>query len=192
MYVCSVIQDECFYQLRTVEQLGYVVFCFQTTYSGIASFQVLVQSQEYNVSYVLGEIDQFLENFGASTITNFTKRSLGERKSLYASLLRQKSQTLTEESDRLWSEIAIGREQFDFNNQLINTLDAITPDSLLDFYTRYITDSAQYRKLVVGVYGEGKMVDLAQDSTYCLDYDTVDHSVLDYPLPNGGSNCAVS
>ena len=185
----SATQDECFYQLRTVEQLGYVVFCFQPIYSGIASFQVLVQSQEYNASYVLQEINKFLENFGHSTIGNFTEKTLGKQKRLYASTLRQKSQTLTEESDRLWIEIATGREQFDYSDQILRGLDSVGTESLSQFYSDHITDSDHYRKLIVGVYGSDKQVDFSQDSTYCLDWDTLDHTTtLQYPTPD--SNCS--
>jgi protease-3 len=183
-----IIGDECFYQLRTVEQLGYVVFCFHVTLSGVASFQALVQSEEYNASYVLREIDLFLESFGAMTVANFTGESLGAQKDLYARTLRKKSQTLKDESDRLWSEISSGREQFDYNDQLLAALDGITPESLRQFYRRYITDHNQYRKLVVGVYGADKPVDFSDDSTYCIDWDTLDHSVLEYPTAN--SNCS--
>lgn len=184
------LQDECFYQLRTVEQLGYVVFCFQASYSGIASFQLLVQSQEYNASYVLQEIDLFLENFGNSTIENMTVGSLKKQKKLYASTLRQRSQTLTEESDRLWVEIATGREQFNYNDQILKTLNTISPESLQQFYTQHITDSSQYRKLVLGVYGADKAVDFSQDSTYCLDWNTLDQSTLEFPTTE--NNCLLS
>ena len=185
------LQDECFYQLRTVEQLGYVVFCFQTSYSGMATFQALVQSQEYNASYVLGKINLLLDNFGASTVANFTDETLSSEKESYASTLRQKSQTLAEESDRLWSEITTGREQFDFNEQLLRASSTITADSLRRFYSMYITDPDQYRKLVLGVYGEGKTVDFSQDSTYCIDYATLNQTVLEYPTSNQGNNCSV-
>ena len=183
-------QDQCFYQLRTVEQLGYVVFCFQTANSGITSFQAVVQSQEYNASYVLGKIDKFLEDFEVSTIANFTDETLAANKELYARTLRKKSQTLRDESDRLWGEILSGREQFHYNSQLLGALDSITPESLRQFYRHHMTDPAQYKKLVVGVYGADSPVDLSQDSSYCIDWETTDHSVLEYNANN--SNCSHS
>lgn len=184
------LQDQCFYQLRTVEQLGYVVFCFQANYAGIGSFQVVVQSQEYNTSYVLGEIDRFMENF-TSTIDHLTEYTLNAHKKSYASTLEQKSQTLSEESDRLWEEITTGREQFDYNNQLLEALHDINTQDMQQFYTRYITDSTQYKKLVLGVYGEDKAVNFSQDFSYCIDYNTLDHAVSQYPTSDHTS-CAIS
>ena len=181
-------QDQCFYQLRTVEQLGYVVFCFQPTYSGITSFQALVQSQEYNTSYVLGKINTFLENFEISTIANFTDDTLSANKELYARTLRKKSQTLRDESDRLWGEISTGREQFDYNDQLLGALSSITPQSLLGFYRQHMTDPTQFRKLVIGVHGVDKPVDLSQETSYCIDWETIDQNVLEYNATN--SNCS--
>lgn len=171
-----------------MEQLGYVVFCFQTTYSGIASFQAVVQSQEYNASYVIREINQFLQNFEDSTIATFTDEKLSSNKKLYARKLRKKSQTLRDESSRLWNEILDGREQFDYNDQILHALDSISLDSLRQFYRRHITDSSQFKKLVIGVYSEDKPVDLSQESSYCIDWDSLDHSLLDYTATN--SNCS--
>ena len=171
-----------------MEQLGYVVFCFHTTYSSITSFQTLVQSQEYNATYVLGEIDLFLENFEISTVANFTEGTLRDKKEEYARTLRKKSQTLTDESDRLWSEIATGREQFDYSSQLLGGLDSITPQSLHQFYRRYITDPSSYRKLMVGVYGADNPVDFVEESDYCIDWDTLDHTAFEYPTDS--TNCS--
>ena len=175
-----------------MEQLGYVAFCFQNTYSAIGSFQVVVQSQEYNASYVLREINQFLDNFGSSTIANLNDATLATQRDLYAGTLRKKSQTLTEESDRLWGEIVTGREQFDYKSQILTALSDTTAQDIRQFYTRYITDSDQYRKLVLGVYGEGKEVDFSQDFTYCIDYDTLDHTTLHYPTSQQSMNCTMS
>ena len=184
------LQDFCFYQLRTVKQLGYVAFCFQGNYGGIGSFQVVVQSQEYNASYVLREIDQFLEDFGNSTIANMSTTDLEMKKKLYANSLKQKSKTLSEESDRLWEEIATGTQQFDYNSQLLNTLSSITAQDVEQFYTSHITNSSQYRKLVLSVYGKDKEVDFSSDFSYCMDYDKIDQTAEQYPTPN--TQCSMS
>jgi insulysin len=188
----QIVGDECFNQLRTIEQLGYVAFCFQNTYSAIGSFQVVVQSQEYNASYVLREINRFLENFGSSTIDTLTDSALNTQRELYASTLRKKSQTLTEESDRLWGEIVTGREQFDYNYQIIRALSGTTAKDIRDFYSHHITNSTQFKKLVVGVYGEGKEVDFSDDFSYCIDYGTLDHSISHYPTSDPSMNCTMS
>lgn len=172
-----------------MEQLGYVAFCFQGNYAGVGSFQLVVQSEEYNASYVLREIDRFLDNFYASTVATMTKRQLEGQKALYANTLKQKSQTLSDESDRLWSEIVTGREQFDYNNQILKALKAIDVDSMQLFYTQHITDSKQYRKLVLAVYGEDKEVDFSQDFSYCIDYDALDHLSLQYPTSDSTTSC---
>ena len=33
-------QDQCFYQLRTIQQLGYAVFCHNRVNEGVGSFEV--------------------------------------------------------------------------------------------------------------------------------------------------------
>jgi len=38
------IQDQCFYQLRTIQQLGYVAFCRNRVNEGVGSFEVSTSS----------------------------------------------------------------------------------------------------------------------------------------------------
>lgn len=186
----STHQDLCFYQLRTVEQLGYVVRCRQSTYSGTSSFQLLVQSQEYNTSYVLGRINRFLDDLGTSVVANYTVEQLQDNKELYARSLRKTSQTLVQENSRLWGEVRTGRRQFDYSQLLLDALDSITPQSLQQFYQTYILDPTTHRKLILGVYGVDKPVDLSSQSDYCIDWDNLNHSVLEYTSSN--SNCLSS
>ena len=37
-------QDQCFYQLRTIQQLGYVAFCHNRVNEGVGSFEVSFSS----------------------------------------------------------------------------------------------------------------------------------------------------
>jgi len=38
--IVSYQQDQCFYQLRTIQQLGYAVFCHNRVNEGVGSFEV--------------------------------------------------------------------------------------------------------------------------------------------------------
>ena len=38
-------QDQCFYHLRTIQQLGYVAFCHNRVNEGVGSFEVSFVSQ---------------------------------------------------------------------------------------------------------------------------------------------------
>ena len=38
-------QDQCFYQLRTIQQLGYVAFCHNRVNEGVGSFEVSFSSE---------------------------------------------------------------------------------------------------------------------------------------------------
>ena len=180
-YICS-LQDLCFYQLRTVEQLGYVVFCYQTSYEGEGSFQVVVQSQEYNATYVLGEIDKFLDNFGSSVIEELNSSKLEDHKSLYANTLKQKPQTLSDEGDEFWGEVSTGRERFDYSHLLLDMLLHVNTTAVKQFYRDHISSPGQYRKLVIGVYGEGKTVDFSQANfKFSLNYDSHNQTATEYP-----------
>jgi len=181
-------QDFCFYQLRTVEQLGYVAFCFQTSSEGVGSFQVVVQSEEYSAPYVLGEIDKFLIAFG-DNFANMITSEWNTQKDLYKTTLKQKAQILTDESDMLWGEIITGREQFDYQQQLVEILPNITLESMQQFYSTHITNSSEYRKMVIGVHGKGSSANFTDANfMYCLSYSTLDQTAQEFP--SGNVNCA--
>ena len=183
----SFIQDFCFYQLRTVEQLGYVVRCFQANYAGMGSFQVVVQSEEYSAPYVLQEIDNFLVDFVEQYLANMTENEWEMQKDLYERALQQKEQTLSDEGDSFWSEIVTGREQFDYNQQVLKQVTGITLQNFLDFYTSRITDPTVYRKMVIALYGSGTNSNFTSANfQHCLDYASIDQTTTVYPTANEG------
>ena len=188
-YVCMHVhhshthtQNECFFELRTRQQLGYVVFCFKQTNNMIGSFQVLVQSQEYDPEHVLNSVDKFLQSYYDETIQsdNFTIM-FAEQKQVLKLSLQQREPTLQERTNRLWTQITNGQLQFDYNSQLLSMLssDSINATSMNSFYCDNILDSSIYHKLVLVVYGEGK--EFEPDVNYPLEYGSLLQNITHYP-----------
>lgn len=51
---------DAFYQLRTQEQLGYIVSLFPSSELGVSSIQAVVQSASHSAAHCVGRIDAFV------------------------------------------------------------------------------------------------------------------------------------
>lgn len=175
----QMIADLCFQQLRTVEQLGYVVKCFSTAHETTGSFQILIQSAEYSPQRLLGSADSFLRSFMDTYLQNLLREN--STFSLHVGVLRakllQKDLSLGDKTSRLWNQIETGMEQFDWNQQTVDVLDRVSAPTLVEFYRQLVVDAAEYKKLAIVVYGLGRSGDLSVfNFTHSLDYWTLDRN----------------
>ena len=175
LLILSFPQDECFTFLRTINKLGYVVFCFNGNNENIGSFQVLVQSEAFDGEYVYDKITEFLEDHVFSTVldqTNLTRftQFVNGQKIVLKSVLEQKEPTLDQRTTRLWNKIEHGQLTFDLVEQQVQLLDSnlINATSVMDFYQEYILNPTTHRKMIIVVNGKDR--DFQPDVTYPLPY----------------------
>ena len=183
MFFSSSLQDECFTFLRTINKLGYVVFCFNSNNENVGSFQVLVQSEAFDGDYVYDKITEFLEDHVVSTVldqTNLTE-FIEDQKTVLKSVLEQKEPTLDQRTSRLWNKIKYGQLTFDLLEQQVQLLESnlINATSVVNFYHEYVLNPATYHKMIIVVNGKDR--DFQPDVTYPLDYT---HLPDTYPSPD--------
>jgi insulysin len=112
MLVAQIADEPCYDQLRTKEQLGYVVFSGVTLNLHRVGFRVLVQSEK-SPEYLEGRIESFLEQFERQ-IDEMDEAKFEKHKSSVISRLKETSKNMREEFDRVWSNIS--SEYFDFDS----------------------------------------------------------------------------
>jgi insulysin len=158
--ISLIIENACFDQLRTKEQLGYIVFCGIEFSENIESFHVIIQSALYNASYLTERAETFLTTFG-QTLESMANNHVGfkDLRQSLKDLLRSKDLSLFSATQRLWGEISSNQYQFNRTNQLLSVIDSITIESVLQFYSKYLDGrSPERRRFVVEVYGHGQPV----------------------------------
>ena len=102
--------EPAFDQLRTKEQLGYVVFSGARLTSTTIGYRFIIQSEK-TPEYLEGRIDSFLAGY-AEIMANMSETEFeGHKRSLVTKRL-EKLKNLDQESSRLWSHI--DGEYFDF------------------------------------------------------------------------------
>ncbi|KDP45687.1 hypothetical protein JCGZ_17294 [Jatropha curcas] len=149
----EIVEEPLFNQLRTKEQLGYVVECSPRVTYRIYGFCFCVQSSKYNPIYLQGRIDNFisdldklLEGLDDTSFENY-------RNGLMAKLL-EKDPSLQYETNRLWNQIVDKRYMFDFSQKEAEEVQKLHKDDVISWYKTYLQQSSpNCRRLVVRVWG---------------------------------------
>ena len=130
-------------QLRTKEQLGYVVFTGPRVGMTTMGYRVIIQS-ERRTEYLEERINAFLGHFSKS----LEKMTLDEFESHRRSLINkrlEKLKNLESETGRFWRHIS--NEDFDFRQTEEDAvrLKSLTKSDMMEFFNRYIHPTSPTR-----------------------------------------------
>lgn len=112
--------EPAFDQLRTKEQLGYVVFSGARSSPTTMGYRFIIQSEK-TPEYLTERIDSFLTSFGATLESMSDTEIEAHKKSVIAKRL-EKLKNLDQESGRLWNHI--DNEYLDFELGMPDPLEA--------------------------------------------------------------------
>ncbi|KAI5780940.1 Metalloenzyme, LuxS/M16 peptidase-like protein [Geopyxis carbonaria] len=154
--VFAQLTDEpCFNQLRTKEQLGYIVFSGYRAGTTTMSYRIIVQS-ERPAPYLESRVEEFLKSF-KENLNNLTDKEFqGHVKAVILKKM-ERLKNLEQESSRLWARI--GNEVYDFflHETDVEILKNITKQEVVDFYNEYISpDSPNRSKMSVQMKAAAK------------------------------------
>eukprot|EP01121_Diplochlamys_sp_Union-15-3_P012400 TRINITY_DN3708_c0_g1_i4.p1 TRINITY_DN3708_c0_g1~~TRINITY_DN3708_c0_g1_i4.p1 ORF type:complete len:951 (+),score=168.25 TRINITY_DN3708_c0_g1_i4:43-2895(+) len=154
--LCQIIQAPAYSQLRTTEQLGYLVFTGTRSDRGTEGFRVIIQSSVKDAGFLDERIEAFLKTFRA----DLEKMPNDEWERNVASVIDrklEKDKSLREETKRYWREIINPHlYQFDRAIKEVEVIKKLKKQDMLEFYDKYISpDSKERRKLSSQVFGKG-------------------------------------
>jgi insulysin len=130
--IAQIAQEPCFNQLRTREQLGYLVFSGVRRQLSQLAFRLIVQS-ERDPTYLENRVLEFLESLREIIVEMTEKEYQSQVDSLVADRL-EKHKNLWEEGTKYWADIESGYYEFDDTQTDVAELKTITKESLLEFY----------------------------------------------------------
>ncbi|KAG4429155.1 hypothetical protein IFR05_015363, partial [Cadophora sp. M221] len=135
--------EPAFDQLRTKEQLGYVVLSGVRTSATAIGYGFIIQSEK-TAEYLECRIDSFLNGF-KDTLEKMSESDFeGHKRSLITKRL-EKLKNLEEESGRLWSYISSGYLDFELVHEDAATIKTLTKADMVAFYNRFILPSSPLR-----------------------------------------------
>lgn len=104
LFLEQVMHEPAFDQLRTKEQLGYIVFCGARVFATTYGFRWLVQS-ERTPQYLEARVEAFINSFGEILDKMSDADFENHKRSLVVRLLK-KLENLDSESSRHWNQIS--------------------------------------------------------------------------------------
>jgi insulysin len=123
----QIVAPQFFNMLRTEKQLGYVVSVINMPIRNVEASLFMVQSPTATAATLVDEINNFL--LGVNLTENFA-----ENKAALLAKLRELPVSLTEQSDKFWQSILLNDLEFKRQQELINAVSRITPESLRKYY----------------------------------------------------------
>jgi len=144
--LAEVMNKPCFHQLRTVEQLGYMVFSGVDRVDNSQGLRILVQSTVATPIELDERIEQFLVSFEESTLAKMTQEELAVYAKSLITLKLEKVKRLTQQTNRWWAEITDRRYQYDRHEREAALLAEIQVSELQAFFNTYIARQGSLRR----------------------------------------------
>lgn len=169
--LAEVINAPYYNELRTQEQLGYVVFAQPYTLNNLPGAVFYVQSPTTDPALIQLYSDRFMSRFG-QTLANMGDSAFLDYKQGLRSRLREPSRNLYELSDRYWRDITQGSLHFNSRERLADEVMKVSIDGFNRFYrARIIGDDA--RSLTLHQIGRSKMGDYQTHRRDIVGYEPI-------------------
>ncbi|KAF9376695.1 Insulinase (Peptidase M16) [Podila verticillata] len=164
--VAQILQEPCFNQLRTKEQLGYIVHCTTRTNAGSTGLRIVVQS-ERDPRFLQSRIEDFLVTRIGTMFREMTEAEFAKH---VRSLVNKKLETdkmLKEETTRYWEQISSKVYDFAQIPQEVAAMQAVTLSDVKVFYQIWMHPASvacrslqvHMRSQALGPYSEMEEVD---------------------------------
>jgi len=141
----QIINENCYNQLRTQEQLGYIVFSGVRRSNGAQGLRVIVQSDRHPV-YLDQRIESFLDSVNKS-LEEMEDDEFKQHVEALATKRLEKPKKMGVRNGRFWSEILSQHYNFNRDEIEVECLRQLTKEDISSFYKQFITDSDGRRKL---------------------------------------------
>ncbi|HSP59153.1 MAG TPA: insulinase family protein, partial [Halomonas sp.] len=125
----QLISTPFYQQLRTEEQLGYVVNAGYSPLLDAPGIGLLVQSPETQSEAIQARIDAFLVDF-ATRLETLDEESLAPYRQAVHDTLVRRDTSLSGKANRLWRAMSFGDTDFDERERLAEQALAVTTDDL--------------------------------------------------------------
>jgi len=143
----QLMSADFFHELRTQQQLGYVVYGRYYPLARVPGMIFLVQSPTHSAQQIDGRITTFLEEY-AKTLAVMKPEQFERHRAALLLQLQESPKSLGEQGGEWWGDIANRYLNFDHRQQLVTAVSGITQKSLADYYWKTFL-APERRKLLV-------------------------------------------
>ena len=155
----QILSADFYTQLRTEQQLGYIVSSGAYPVMDVPGMIFMVQSPVAGPAQLQRQIGLFLQQRKAQ-LADISQEEFNRHRNSLLSRLSEAPQNLPEQAGRYWQDIGQGYLQFDSRQQLIAAMTALTYQQWQAFFLEDVVDNP--RRIVI--YTRGKFVDQAPET----------------------------
>eukprot|EP00828_Plagiopyla_frontata_P039670 TRINITY_DN5225_c0_g2_i4.p1 TRINITY_DN5225_c0_g2~~TRINITY_DN5225_c0_g2_i4.p1 ORF type:complete len:589 (-),score=115.10 TRINITY_DN5225_c0_g2_i4:72-1814(-) len=131
----EIISNDYFEQLRTQQQLGYIVHCGTYSSRGVYGILFLIQSNVKSSQYLAIKTNDFLKQY-YEKIQEQKEEEIEKFKNSLKLQLLEKDTSIYSEASKQFSEITKHFYRFNLNQQKVEILEKITKADLVEFYEK--------------------------------------------------------
>jgi protease III len=143
----SLFSNAFFMQLRTHEQLGYVVTSFNYPIDDVPGFVMLVQSSNTDLPGIKTRMDKFRKDYLATLKATDAQEIEHAKQALIANML-EKPTDFYAEAARYTGEFIQAKYKFDARDRQIAALKKVTKEDLVRVYDKYLLSDKSGRLLL--------------------------------------------
>lgn len=147
--LAQIISTPFYSQLRTVEQLGYLVFSRARRDNNINSLSFIIQSDTKTPQFIQGRIDLFMQQF-YDVLEQTSDEEISTHISGLRATIEEKDKHLKDEAVRFWREVMARQYLFDRAERKLEALATLKKSDLLHFFENYLLLSSQNcRRMII-------------------------------------------
>lgn len=136
--LAQIINAPFYHELRTRQQLGYIVFADYYPVSRVPGAVFLVQSPTVSSPALEQHISDYLKAY-EQTLEQMSDPVFSQHVSALRGTIAEEPKNLFEQGQALWRELGLDYQSFDRKQKLLDALDQVDKPALLDFYRRAVT-----------------------------------------------------
>jgi len=144
MIIEGLIKSKFYNELRTKQQLGYIVDSSISILENTLGIIFLIQSSRYNSDTLEKRINEFVENFYLY-LNDITHFEIDEIKKSIINKKLQKTNSIKNETSRLYNIAFERNAEFDIKSRELKAIEKITRYDILEFFRKYLMPSSQRR-----------------------------------------------
>jgi len=153
----ELLTEPCFTQLRTQEQLGYIVWSKSLTNANISGYRIIVQSSKYDANYLNDRTENFIQN-AKKILEDLAVEEFDKTKHAVAVKIAKKNDNYRQNFQEFWEEIYGDTYLYKRRFEIANIVKTLTKEHILTFFHRYVYDISSRRKFSSRAFGKDSPV----------------------------------
>lgn len=140
------LKADFFQELRTEQQLGYIVFATSLQLHKLPGLAFLVQAPQHSAAHVYEAIQKFLAEF--SERDDLTQAWFEQHKAALISNITEPPKNLSEQAQRFWAALALDDFNFSRRQGLLKAVNDLTLDEWKAFYQSKLVSASGQQMLL--------------------------------------------